>query len=812
MRVPLQWLSDFVSPDRSPADLASLLTFAGLEVDAIEQVGCHDPLVVTGRILSIDPHPDADRLRLCTVDDGVRTHAIVCGASNMREGDIVALALPGATLPGGRHIVPTTIRGRQSAGMLCSAEELNLGDDHEGILILDPETPLGRPLKEIHPGCDTVLEISITPNRADCLSMIGIAREVAALTGQPLRPDGALARGGRSEADSAADWAAESGEAPFEVVIEAGERCPYYCARVMRDVRVGPSSLRVAGRLMAAGLRPINNVVDATNYLMLEWGQPFHAFDLERLEGGRIVVRPAKEGERLRCLDDTERILKSDDLVIADQAKPIALGGIMGGRETAVSESTRHVLLEAAYFEPRGIRRSARRLGLHTDSSHRFERGVDGGALAANLGRLTAHMRRECAGRVDGAPICAGQAPEPPSGFQVRPDRIGRLLGMSLNVSAMISDLNRLGIGVERRGAGLWVRPPSFRRDLTQEADIAEEIGRVEGYERIADVLPRAPMQGSRVGRPRRLRWRLQEELSSVGLVQTLSYSFVGAELLRTCGLDRMEALQSFCELANPISAEFAVLRPLVVPSLLKVAALNAARGVEDIHIFEIGRVFGSVEGEQRPVESDHIGVLLIGRRGPRHWSMPEEEVDLFDLKGYLELVCETVGMAKGDVQPCSGVPFLLPGRSWRIMDEGREAGWFGTLHPRVGERLGIKSACHLFEVDPGPRWKQEDAPARFRPLPKFPSVSRDLAFVVEERVSAERLRAWIEEEGGDLLERIDLFDVYTGKGIPAGHRSLAWSLTFRAPDRTLTDEEVQRVFQRMVERLEREVGARVRA
>ncbi len=801
MKVPVKWLSEFVSLDRALPDLAHLLTMSGLEVESIASIGQLSAEFVTGRVVDQQPHPKGDRLTLVMVETASGdVRQVVCGARNMKPGDVVVVALPGAVLPDGKRIDRVELRGKLSEGMLCSARELSLGTDHEGLLILDADTPVGQPFSAVYPGADTVLDVSLTPNRADCLSILGIAREISALTGQPLKS-------GRTIVSSSG-----TGDVPARLDVMAPELCPTYYGRVLTGVQVGPSPSWLVARLAAAGLRSINNVVDATNYILLERGQPLHAFDLDRLAGQRIVVRSAIPGERILALDNVERSLDAQDLAICDEQGPVAIAGVMGGLHSAVSQGTRRLLLEAAWFAPESVRATARRTGLRTEASHRFERGVDPGGVLPALEAVTALILKIAGGEVQG-PALAAIAPRALRGpIRTQPERVNALLGLRVPPERMRQHLEALQMQVLPVDNGFDVLAPSYRLDIEQEADLAEEVARMEGYEQLPTTRPLAVLQSPQPGATRKIVREIVAYLASRGLDQVLNYAFTSPQLLDALRFEAGDERSRPVRVVNPLTEELSVMRTALLPSLLKTAVHNERHQTPDLKIFEIGKVFLLPEVGERPREVLHLGCLLMGAREPRAWTSSPSLVDIYDLKGVLDGLIAYFRLTGVSLKEGEAEPFLAPGQGWTICSGDVSVGHMGSLHPEVGRSLGLEQAAFVFEVQVEQLLNGPKDARRFKQLPRFPSVARDLAVILDARVTADELVRIIEAAAGALLESVSIFDVYRGKNIPDGKKSIACNLVYRAGDRTLLETEVQELHEKVLEALGTRLGAQLRA
>lgn len=801
MKISVKWLRELCPVTLSDDEIARRLTLAGLEVEGRESraVG---PGVVAARVVSRTSVPGSDHLSVCQVDDGAGQHQVVCGAQNYDAGDVVAMARPGATLPNGLQIKKAKLRGVESNGMLCSQRELGLSDDHAGLLLLPRDARLGTPLDELLGLPDTVFEVNVTPNRPDALSHLGIARELSALTSVPLRLPKALPAG--------------DAKVPAHVHDDDPARCPRYVARVIEGVKVGPSPLHVQERLRACGVRPISNVVDATNLALLELGHPLHGFDLDQLKGEKIVVRRAAEGETMTTLDGKERKLTADDLVIADAEKPVALAGVMGGQTSEVSASTTRVLLESAMFEPRGVRRTARRQGLHTEASHRFERGMDEktAALAADRGaELIAQLAggRVLPGRIDRFP-----SPLPQTQVWVRPARVSALLGSEVpprEVEHLLGSLQLepLDGNPERR---LWA-VPSWRRDLTREIDCIEEVARLRGFDRIPIEIPKAGVGETAAIAPQaRVKSAARAALSAGGFDEVLNYSFIPERDLLAVDPEAKPL-----RVANPLTVEQGTMRTSLLPGLLRNLGHNLSRGARDLRLYELGRVYLASPDPRHPdgalawpaAEPDHLALALTGRRAPKGWTGGGEAVDFYDLKGAVEDLLGAMGIDGVLFAPAQAAP-LHPASAAEIRVAGRRAGVLGQVHPTLAAHFEVPPQTFLAELDWQALLESAAALHSFRGVPKFPAVARDLAFVVEASVPAEKmLREIRAADEARLLEQVTLFDVYRGAPVPEGKKSVAFGLSLRAADRTLTDLEADALCGKIRERLKSALDAEIR-
>ena len=802
MRVPYSWLREYCDPGVPVENLADRLVMTGTEVERIDVVGPPAPdNFVIGKVTEAVQHPDADRLRVCTVDvgeDGQRT--IVCGAPNVGAGQTVAVALPGARMPGGDKLRKAKLRGVASEGMILAADEIEIGDEHDGIMVLDDALAAGTPLAEVVPLAEPVLEIEVTPNRSDCFGVHGVAREVHAVTGADLGPD-PWAEDAPAEAPGSVDDFAK-------VTVEVPDLCPRFTARVFRDVKVGPSPLWLQERLAAAGQRPISNVVDITNYVMLLTAQPLHAYDLDKVPGGELIVRAARAGEKMTTLDDVERELDADTVLVCDRDQPSGIAGLMGGQVSEVSAETTSLLLEAANWSGPNILQTSRRLSLRSEASARFEKQLHPD-LTMRAQAIASKLIVELCGAtmVPGTIDVAAPAPEPRI-LRLRGARVTGILGMEIPQADQVTYLERLGFGVAAHGEDLEVVVPADRYyDVTREIDLIEEVGRLHGFDRnLPTTLPRVGAgKVGRLNRTQRLRRRAEDELRDLGFDQIVGWSFNNpgeADRLRIEGNDpRADPIL----VANPLSDEGAAMRTTLLGSLLDVAARNLSRGAEAVALFEAGAVYlrgappesggplaGNFPGDtSAPVTEPHrYGVLAVGPLVPRSWRGGGEPVDFFALKGVLEALAASLGCPAPEFEP-TAEPFLHPGRSAAVSIGGAPLGWLGEVHPLVCRAWDIDAAVG-FEIDAAPLLAAATLGEElFEDVTTFPAALRDLAVVVPTDAAAATVRAAVLAGGGDLLRAADVFDLYEGPQLGEGKKSLALALEFRAADRTLTDEEV---------------------
>ncbi|HEV2075632.1 MAG TPA: phenylalanine--tRNA ligase subunit beta [Thermoleophilaceae bacterium] len=840
MRVPAAWLRAYCEPGLPTAELAERLALAGVEVERVERVGVGAlERFVVGRVLQAERHPDADRLTVCAVDDGSgEPRTIVCGAPNVAAGQTVAVALPGAVMPDGTTLGEARLRGVASSGMILAEDEVAVGSDHAGIMVLSDGAEPGQPLADHLRIADEALELETSPNRPDTLAVYGVAREVHAITGAPLAEDPAERDAEPSGPGTAEDHAS--------VEIADPEVCLRFTARVFCDVKVGPSPLWLKQRLTAAGQRPISNVVDITNYVMLLTGQPLHAFDLDEVRGGRVAVRRAREGEAMTTLDEVERTFDREMALVCDAEGPSGIAGVMGGRVSEVSESTTRVLMEAATWVGPNILRTSSALGLRTEASARFEKQLHpDGAMAGQ--RLAARLMTElCGARLVPGTLDAYPRPGEPTTVGLRHERLERLLGVRIPPEEVDAILGRLGFAVAREDEGrLSTTVPSWRDgDVRREADLIEEVARVHGLDELPATLPARRSAVGRLTRSQALRRRLEDALRDRGLLEVVAYSFTAPATLARLGLDPEKCL----EVANPLSEDQSVMRPLLIPGLLDAARRNAAHGRSDVGLFESAHVYaplGAPEGaatgaqppdrsgppsgaavdlggsssppiEDRPRSSEpparerhHVAGLLAGSL-PGSWRRPAERADYHAARALVEGALAEAGLP-WRAEPGTERPFLHPGRSAAVMACDLEIGWIGELHPAVAEGWDLDSAA-AFELDADAIAEAAPAgPAAYRDLTAFPAVLQDIAVVVGEETPAAAVERAVRAGAGELLASIVVFDVYRGEQVGEGRKSLALRLEFRAPDRTLTDQEVAGLRSGVEAELE-SVGGRLRA
>lgn len=791
MQFSEKWLRELVDVSWSTDELSHQLTMAGLEVDAVVPVAAAFSGVVVAEVVSVEPHPDADKLRVTRVNDGTgEAKQVVCGAANVRAGLKVPFAQLGAELPGGLKIKQAKLRGVESFGMLCASQELGLAEPSDGLLELPADAPVGQSIRDYLNLDDNSFELGITPNRGDCLSLQGLAREVGVLA--------------RSTVHAIkAEPVPASHQDARDVVLKAPELCSRYIGRVIKGVDATVATPTwMKQRLERSGIRSISAIVDVTNYVLIELGQPMHAFDLDKVAGG-IQVRRAVEGEELELLDGQKIVLRADTLVIADEQSALAVAGVMGGNPSAVGDSTTSILLESAFFDQIGIAGKARSYGLHTDSSHRFERGVDCAGQRAAMERATALILEICGGTAGPVVEAVDQTHLPKRDpVSLRHARVGRLLGFELSRSDIEDFLSRLGMAVTATPEGWSVVPPSWRFDVSIEVDLIEEIGRIYGYNNLPARAPASRIE--LVARPenRVSEARIKALLVDMGYQEAITYSFIDPRWQAAIDPD-LKPLA----LSNPISTDLSVMRTSLMPGLLKAVLHNQNRQQPRVRLFETGLRFVPEEGglrQQRMVAGAVAGAAL-----PELWNNSKKDVDFFDIKGNIESVLALGGAFDTVEFKASSRAGLHPGQTAEVLRAGRSVGWMGKLHPRVQAELEISGPVYLFELEL--EGLSQGSLPRFAELSRFPEVRRDIALLVDERLAAADVMAVVRASAGEELRDTNLFDVYKGPGVEAGKRSLALSLVWQHPERTLQDEEVQSKLDTVIARLKERFNVSLR-
>lgn len=800
MRVSVKWLKEYVDYGFTPVELADKLTMTGSELEEIVNIGDKITDVIAGRIVTITQHAELEKLVTCLVDIGRGNIQVVTGAPNVREGILVPVALPGANLAGGHRIETLNFHGIESEGMLCSEVELGIGQDASGIMILPETLKPGDNVIESLDARDTVLDFEITPNRPDCLSMLGMAREVAAIAGTRVKyPMCEI----KPSQQNVSDF--------VSVRILDNELCKRYSARVIRNVEIKPSPLWLQRRLRAAGMRPINNIVDITNFVLLEYGQPLHAFDYDLVRGREILVRRAKHGEEYMGIDGEERILDDDMLVIADQERAIAVAGVMGGMDTEVTNETRHILLESANFNAASVRRTSRKLGLRTEASARFEKGLTPAWTIPALDRAAYLMQELAGGTVLNGIIDVGEFHVSPVIIQLSVSNVNRTLGAKLSQDEMKSILKSLEFEVQVKSPDiLEVKCPDFRQDVELEADLIEEIARQYGFDKIRATLPKGRITEGGSSKEQLIIERIGEFLSDLGLSEVITYSFVHPNVFDKMRVPKGHDLRNYIRIKNPLTEDQSVMRTTLIPSLLQVLSRNEAYGTSNMSIYELGSVYipHGLPLETLPKEIKTLAVAIRGERWEHGWNTERVEVDFFDLKGILEVLLKNLGI-EIDVERLD-VSVFHPGQQASLLAGGRRLGVMGQIHPVVADEFGLGGRIYVAELDVEEIVRLAHSERRYQLIPRYPAMIRDIAVVVPDEVLAKEIEETIRGIETELIEEISLFDMYVGEQIPKGHKSLAYSITYRAKDRTLTDEQIDTIQERIVDALKR-IGAEIR-
>lgn len=801
MIVTYNWLKKFVDFDYTPQQLCDRLTMVGLEVDSLDEIGGGFDSVIVARLDEVERHPDADRLTVCQVNNGTEIVQVVCGATNHKKGDLVALAQPGSVLPGDFKIKKSKIRGQLSQGMLCSEKELALTDESPGIMILPEDLQLGQPVFAALKLKDYQIEIGLTPNRPDCLSVVGVAREVAAFCGQSLK----LPVSQIDEIDESIDQQAS-------VVIEDIDFCPRYAARMISGVRIGPSPDWLVRRLEAVGMRSINNVVDVTNYVMLELGHPLHAFDFKLLQDGRIVVKRATEGQQFTTLDNQQHTLVAEDLMICDGRRPVALAGVMGGLNSEVQDTTETILLEAAYFKPTVIRRTSKRHGLHTESSHRFERGADIDMIPVALARAASLIAELGQGEVLAGVIDNYPQPLATPVIILDAKKTEALLDIPVDCETLQSLLESIGLQVTAgdTATSIKVQVPSFRPDLERDVDLIEEVARLYGYDRIPVTMPVGTVDAQLPPLRQQVQNKLRNAMVSAGFSEAMNYSFIADNAITKLGISAEDQRSRQVKLLNPLSEDQAVMRTSLVPSLLETVSRNLAYRSLDLRLFELRPVF-LTDASLDSYEELYLTAVICGRREPEGWAQSQASVDFYDLKGLVEELLETFCICEVKFDPTDCEVYLHPGKACRIIKGNQTLGNIGELHPQVLTEFDIDQPVFLLEVNVENLLAAAGQQQSFKPLSRFPDVLRDSALLLDDSVTAGQVMEIIERSKVKYFENAVLFDLYTGKGIPAGKKSLAVRVRYRDSAKTLTEAEVSKVHNKLINSLCRQLDAEIR-
>ncbi|OHB25243.1 MAG: phenylalanine--tRNA ligase subunit beta [Desulfuromonadaceae bacterium GWB2_53_15] len=801
MKVTYNWLKEFVDFDLSSDQLADVLTMLGLEVEGMEMSGALMDDVVVAIVEEKHQHPNAEKLSLCRVNNGVEVLDVVCGAQNFKAGDKVALAQIGAVLPGDFKIKRSKIRGEESCGMLCSEKELGLAEESAGIMVLSPDLPLGQPIFAALDLKDTLFEIGLTPNRADCLSVVGVAREIAAKLGKKVR-----------FADSRISEGTDAVNSFIGVTVEDADLCPRYAARYVSGCKIAPSPDWLVKRLNAIGIRSINNVVDVTNLVMMELGQPLHAFDCDRLSGRRIVVRRASEGEPFTTLDGQQRSLVASDLVICDAERPVALAGIMGGENSEISAETTNILLESAWFRPAAIRKTSKRLGLHTESSHRFERGADIGGVIRALDRATSLIAELAGGSVAQGLIDVYPVAFEPSLIKLRPERANQLIGVKLSTAEIADILVRLECGVVVISDDtLQVTPPSYRVDIEREIDLVEEIARMNGFDNIPATMPVAQVVSDRPSSHQRMERAVRDILVGHGMNEIINFSFTAPDAAGKLLLAADDPRHAAIRLTNPLVEEQSVMRTSLLPGLLETVFRNISFRSLDLKLFEMRRIYLPTQAGEMPREPIFIVGAFTGLRESEGWNHASETIDFYDVKGVIENLLELLNIGGVKWEADMPEPFYHPGKSCSILAGRERIGSIGEIHPTVQENFGLDKPVYCFELNfeklvaLSRQKRTVVAPSR------YPDSTRDIAMLAPDDLPADKIIECVRSVKAREVEQVEIFDLYRGVGIPAGFRSIAIRVRYRSYERTMTDDEISALHAKIIQGLVNKLKVSIR-
>ena len=793
MNVTYNWLKEFVDFDETPEELAALLTMLGLEVESMEKHGEGMDDVVVALVEEKHQHPNADKLSLCRVNNGKEVLDVVCGAQNFKQGDTVVLAQIGAALPGDFKIKKSKIRGEESCGMLCSEKELGFAGESDGIIVLPADVaPLGTPVFSALGRKDTILEIGLTPNRSDCLGVIGIARDIAAKLNKKITfPVSRLVE------------SAVAVNSVISVTIENEEFCPRYAARHISGCKIAPSPEWLVKRLSTIGIRSINNVVDITNLVMMETGQPLHAFDCDRLAGQSIIVRTAKDGEQFTTLDNQQRVLTTADLVICDAERPVALAGVMGGLNSEIENSTTSILLESAFFKPGAIRKTSKRLGLHTESSHRFERGTDIDGVSRALDRAACLIVDLAGGVLAKGLIDVYPGKCDRAAIPFRPEKANELIGINLDRDVIIDILSRLECQVSNCADGsVAVIPPHYRIDIEREIDLIEEIARLNGYDKIAATMPIARVISDRPTRHQELERLVRDSLVNNGMTEIINFSFTAAESAGKLLLNDDDARRVAIKLANPLVDEQSVMRTTLLPGLLETTARNMNFRSMDLKLFEIRRVYYPCIEDSMPREPLCIVGAITGSRDGDGWSRPNEAVDFFDAKGIVETLLDALDIKSVSWVTENTESYFHPGKSCRILVGRDHIGSVGELHPAVQKNFEIEKPVFCFELDFEKLVKLSKTKKNITAPSRFPDSTRDIALLIPEELAAAKILECIRTEKAKEIEHVQIFDVYRGKGVSEGFKSIGVRIRYRSYERTLAEEEIVTLHKKIIANL----------
>ena len=801
MKVTFRWLKEYVDFDLSYSQLASKLNSLGMSVEDMQYLGREIEGVVVGEILSIQSHPRAERLTVCRVDTGKNEYTIVCGANNMKVGDKIPVALEGAVLSENRQIKPVEIRGVKSEGMMCSAKELGISEGVTGLLILPIDTPRGKDIREVLCLPDVVFDLEITPNRADCLSVVGVAREIAAVLNIPFKLPEVKLKNKSNEINEQA-----------RVTVKDPLLCPRYLARIIRNVKISPSPFWLQRRLEKVGLRAINNVVDATNYVLMELGHPLHAFDYDRISNHHIIVRRAVKGEKFNTLDNVEHTLDDDMLVIADEDKPIALAGIMGGNNSQVGEETSNLLIESAYFDAINIRRTSKKLGLITESSYRFERGTDFEMAAKAINRVTFLIQEIAGGKIIEGLIDQYPQKITPYYIILRPKQVNRILGIEVPKEQILDLLNRLGFECNlESNSTVKVKVPAFRREVSREIDLIEEIARIYKYDEIPSAVPQWESLEYKPDQEFLLEKEVKNFLVSMGFFEVMNYSFSSEDGFKKLGIEDSFYYTKAVKIKNPLSREYSFLRTTLLENILEALLRNISYNLHNLKLFEVGKIFLTQGNDYLPEERKMAAGAICGMIEESYWQEKSSEVDFHYLKGVIVTLLENLGIEDYKMEKGANMIFH-PKHSARIItSNGQEIGQIGKISLWIAEKYNFSFPIYIFELDMLTLLENQNLKKGYCPISKYPTVIRDVALVVPEEISYFQVSSQIKETGGEIITQIKLFDVYKGKQIDKGYKGFTYSIVYQSKKKTLTDEEVNLIHAKVLRALDENFKIRIR-
>lgn len=808
MKSSLLWMQDYVDVDMTQdmQAFADKMTIAGIPVEQVEYWGTELKKIKTGKILEIEKHPDADKLVVCQVDMGDETLQIVTAATNVRVGQVVPVAVHGAHLPGGVKIKKSKLRGVPSNGMFCSAHEFGFDDslllpkEREGIWILPPDTPVGVDAIDYLKMNDVVYEYELTPNRADCFSMVGLSREFAVLSGKEARyPEISV-----KECD-------ESIDGKVKISIDDEELCSRYTARLLLNIKIGPSPMWMQQRLRKSGVRPINNIVDATNYTMIELGIPLHAYDYDKVAGHHLIARRAKEGEDMKTLDSIDRKLNENMLVIADEEKPACIAGIMGGFYSEVTENTKTVILECASFKGSNIRHTGRMLGLRSEASGRFERGLDADSCINSINRCAQLLQQMGACDVAKGIVDVYPKPQGTTKISFTAEQVNKFLGTEIPEADMLHILETLQFGLEKDGDTVTAIVPSYRGDCTEMPDIAEEVARIYGYENIPSTRPWSEITVGETGLEHDVNEKVSAILSSAGLNETVTFSFMHPDQLKKLQFADDDPVYQAVPIINPITEDFPLMRTTLIPSLMDVLVRNQAVKSPSVGIYEVAPVYlpKALPITELPDQETHVAGLLYGQCTAAEWPTAAANYDFYDLKGYVEAILDGLGV-KADIE-VSDYPIFHPGKAAKYVADGKVICQLGELHPKAIDNYDVTGPVYVFELNVTALLPMINLMPDYHKVSKFPGTSRDLAFLAPVGTKSADILAVIKKDGGEYLEGVRLFDMYQGKQVPRGFKSLAYSLSFRSDEGTLTDSDIEGNIEAIVNELKESLGCQLR-